>query len=274
MKTRKRRPLRWIILAAAVLIVICVALAERGGGSAVADIPGGFSLRVGVLAADGTVTLYELRDEARIEAVRGCVRAQKAVRLRDRGEARPGAPFLGFSDGTREAVFTGGVWADSAGRVYAVPLDPAELLALLPEDAARPAALREFPGRALAAALTGRWDTRLMEPAGPVPEEADFRVRAREHSGDGLAVTVYNPKDRPVTCTPEIRVEALLDGAWYAVPAKSGAAPEAAEETVVAPESSALFTLSAKDMERRYGRLPAGHYRIVLLNYVSEFDAA
>ena len=83
-------------------------------------------------------------------------------------------------------------------------------------------------------------------------------------------MTIFNPTEQPVVCVPDVRLEVLCDGTWYTVPALTEAEPP--EETVVTPGGSALFTASVTDAERRYGKLPAGHYRIALLSYDAEFD--
>ena len=278
MKEMERKRRRWpLLIAAAVLAAVCVAVYRSDGlGGAIPDLPGGFTLCVSVLERDGSVARYDLSDAAQISAVQHCIHAQKAERLRDRAGLAPDYPFLSFSDGegqnARRAVYAGGAWVDSAGRTYALALDPAELLALLPETARRTGPA-DFPCRMLAASMTGAWDTRLLEPATATPEHDVLQLRARERSGDRLSVTVYNPGGSPVICRPEIHLQVALDGTWYAVPPLDGAQPETGE-IALEPESSALFTASVEETERRYGKLPAGHYRIVLLSYDEEFDIA
>lgn len=272
MKEKRRGARRWIWLGAlAVLIVVCVLFYHGDGlGGGITDIPGGFFLDVYVLEGDGSVTRCDVRDESRIQAVQHYIRTQKSARLRATADARPAYPYLGFSDGTRQAVYTNGVWIDGMGRAYSVALDPAELLALIPDAPQAAAALREFPNRFPAASFTGTWDAKLLERSEPPQDLGELQIRARERSEDKIFVTVYNPENKPARCRTDARLEVLSDGAWYTVPSKDGT--EQAEEEQLAPNSSALFTASVKETEQRYGRLPAGHYRIVLLSYDAEFD--
>ncbi len=274
-KTRRLRRRLLLTAAAAVFVALCVLIYEGGGGGIPAtEVPGGFFLRVGVLERSGAATVYELRDEAQIKAVHDYIRAQRSERLRDRSAAAPDYPFLCLSDegqNARRAVYANGVWLDGHGRAYEIALDPAEILARMPDAQARQGDLRDFPERFLAATLTGRWDARLLERA-EAPLSADELItRAKERSEDRLSVTVFNPNDYAVRCRPDVLLDVELDGVWYAVPA-TGGAEDAAEELVLEPDGSAVFSASVKDAERRYGALPAGHYRAVLLTYAAEFD--
>jgi hypothetical protein len=272
MREKKRRTRLWLGLGAAVVLVIVCVLIYRDDcvGSDITDLPGGFYLRVSLLERDGTVTERDVRGEAEIQAVQHYIRTQKASRLR--ADAQPDYPFLGLSDGTRSAVYTNGVWIDAMGRTWSVTLDIAEILALVDGAPSRSAALRDFPNRFRAGYMTGAWDARLLEPAEPLPELGDLQIRARERSEDKIFVTVYNPSEALVKCRPEVRLEVLADGAWYTVPQEEGTEPAAAAEETLEPYSSILFTASIEEVERRYAKLPAGHYRIVLLSYDAEFD--
>ena len=266
---------RILIAAAVILIVLCV-LFGVGSNIGIPDVPGGFVLYVSMLEADGGVTRYTVSDAEQIHAVQHYIRSGKANRLREPPAEAPDYPYIGFSDGAgqnaRQAVYTGGVWIDAMGRAFSVSLDRDAILDLIPDVLPEPASLRDFPNRFLAASMTGGWDTRLLETAEAPPDTEQFEVRARERNGDQLSVTVYNPNNSPVTCSPAIRLEVQLDGEWYTVPSK--AAGEAAEAvTELAPHATEFFTATTKDVEDRYGQLPAGHYRIVLLSYTSEFDA-
>ena len=273
-RKKKRGVVRWILLAAAVaLALLCVLVYQSGGG--LGELPGGFELRVSVLDEGGAVTQYLLKDEAKIQTVQQWLRSQKAERIRAPETAALSAPYLGFSDGTgaaRWAVWAGGVWVDAMGRAWSVDFDPAALLALFPEVQPTEGTLRDFPNRFTAASLSGTWDPFLLEPAVPPPDAESFIPRAHDRDDEKLYVTVYNPNETPVTCRPDVFLDVLVGGEWYAVPRADGK-DEAAEETVVEPESSALFTANTKEVEARYGKLPAGHYRLVLLSYASEFDA-
>lgn len=277
MKKKKRTVWRWLGLG--ILLVVaaaCVLFYRADGGGAIPEVPGGFALRVGVLDADGQTLIWDVTDAEEIAAVQHYVRSLKAERLRPGAAVEPAYPFLGLSDGegasARCAVFSGGVWADSAARRYAVALDVPELLSYLPGAQVRAGTLDDFPGRALAAAMAGTWDARLLTPAAPLGAE-ELNIRARERSEDKLFVTVHNPHETAVTVRTDVRLEVLLDGTWYTVPPKQGVTltPETA---ALEPDATALFTASTKDTEARYGKLPAGHYRLVLLSYGAEFDVA
>ena len=275
MKGKKRNVRRWIWLAVlAALIIVCVLVYRGDGpGGSITDLPGGYYLSISVLERDGSVTQYDVRDEAQIHAIQHYIRGRKATRLRTPADASPDYPYLGFSDGSRKAVYTGGVWIDGMGRTYAVTVDPTEILALIPEAPRRSAALREFPNRFQAAAFTGTWDVRLLEPAETLPDPGELQIRARERDEDKIYVTVHNPENEPATCRTDIRLEVRAGSAWYTVPPKDGAELPP-EEVTLEPNSSALFTASVTETEQRYGKLPAGHYRIVLLSYDAEFDVA
>ena len=276
-KTRGKR--RWIVWAAAAVVLVVVGVLvydDGGGGSSVAEIPGGFELTVAVLERDGTVTLCRTTDGEEIKAAQGYIRQQEAHRLRARDGAAPEYPFLALLDGegktARRAVWAGGTWVDGAGRAYTLALDAAELLACLPSAEKRTGTLADFPNRALAATISGTWDARLLLPAAPLPEEDLYQIRARERSDDKLSVTAYNPREtEPVVCRTDALLDVQLDGRWYAVPPVAWGS-DAAEESVIEPQSTALFTATTKEVEERYGTLIPGHYRLVLLTYASEFD--
>ena len=277
MKKKKRNVWRWLGLGILLVVAAACALFYRAdGGGTIPEVPGGFTLRVGLLDADGRVTVWDVADAEEIAAVQRYVRSLKAGRLRPGAAVTPGELFLGLSDGesatARCAVFSGGVWADSAARRYAVALDVPELLSYIPGAQMRAGTLDEFPGRALAASMGGTWDARLLEAAAPLGAE-ELNIRARERSEDKLFVMVHNPRETAVTVRTDVRLEVLLDGTWYTVPPKQGVTltPETA---ALEPDATALFTASTKDTEARYGKLPAGHYRLVLLSYGAEFDVA
>ena len=143
MKEKNRRARLWLGLGAAVVVIVVCVLFYRGDGlgGGLADLPGGFYLRVFLLERDGTVTERDVRDEAQIKAVQHYIRTQRASRLTD-AAARPDYPYLGLSDGTRSAVYTNGVWIDGMGRTWSVALDPAEIFELLGDTEPRPAAKR------------------------------------------------------------------------------------------------------------------------------------
>ena len=274
MKKKKRNVWRWLGLGILLVVAAACVLFYRGDGGGIPEVPGGFALRVGVLDADGQPAIWDVRDAAEIAAVQHYVRSLKAERLRSGAAVEPAYPFLGLSDGegaaARCAVFSGGVWADSAARRYAVALDVPELLSYIPGAEKRAGTLDEFPGRTLAASMGGTWDARLLETAAPL-DAGELNIRARERSEDKLFVTVHNPRETAVTVRTDVRLEVLLDGTWYTVPPKQGVklTPETA---ALEPDATALFTASTKDTEQCYGKLPAGHYRLVLLSYGAEFD--
>ena len=272
-RKKKRGVVRWILIAAAAaLVLLCVLVYESGGG--LGELPGGFELRVSALDESGAVTQYLLTDEVQIQSVQKWLRALKAERISAPETAVLSAPYLGFSDGAgaaRWAVWGGGVWVDARGHAWSVDLDPAQLLALFPDVEPMEATLRDFPNRFTVATLSGTWDPALLEPGLPPPDAEYFITRAHERDDEKLYVTVYNPNDHAVACHPDVLLDVLIDGEWYDVPRADGV-EETAEQTVVEPESSALFTANTKEVQRRYGKLPAGHYRLVLLSYATEFD--
>ncbi len=273
-ESRGRMRRRILIAAAAILIILCV-LFGVGSNVGIPDIPGGFVLYISVLEDDGGVSRYTVTDAKQIHAVQHYIRSGKANRLREPSTEASDYPFLGFSDGAgqnaRYAVYTGGVWIDAMGRAFSISLDRDAILALIPDVLPEPASLRDFPNRYLAASMTGAWDARLLEPAEAPPDTEQLEVRARERNGDQLSLTVFNPNNCPVTCSPALRLEVQLDRVWYTVPTRiTGEAEEEVSE--LAPHATEFFTATMKDVEDRYGHLPAGHYRIVLLSYVSEFD--
>lgn len=276
MEEKKRKKRWWIWAAAAVLIIVCVLIYEaEGGGTHIIDIPGGFSLTISLVEGPDRIIQYSVTDEAEIKAVQKYIRDQNAERYPNRNSILPNYPFLSLSSGegktARCAVYTADAWADTAGRIYQVTLDPAEILALIPGAEAREIPLEELPGRYLAASINGGWDPRLLLPADPPATTEDLEVSAKENDEKRLAVTVYNPNGVDVRYRPSPHLDVRLGGDWYAVPPISPDKVDT-EEHVLAPNGSELFTMTSKDMENRYGALPVGYYRIVVLTYVSEFD--
>ncbi len=272
---RKRR--RWILPAAAALILAgCAIVYASGGGSGIPEIPGGFALQIYVLEPDGAVTRRDVRDASQISAVQQYIRGQAARRLTFPADTADASPCIGFSDGegsgARRAAYTGGVWIDRVGRCYAVELDLSEILRCVPNAAPEPATLRDFPNRFFAASLSGEWDPKLLEPAETLPAAENFIVRARERQEDKLSITVYNPGEAPILCDPETRLDVWTGGGWYAVPPDADHEQEASRQAAIEPQSTMLFTALIGQAEARYGALPAGHYRLVLLTYMEEFD--
>ena len=277
MKAKTHRSRWWIwLIAAAVLAAVCFLFYnDDGGGSSIHEIPGGFSLTVHLIEGPGQITRYDVTDAEQIKAVQGYIHTQRSARLPNRADAAPEYPFLCLSDGAgktaRRAVYTNGVWADSAGRFYTVTLDPAEVTALLPGVEPRPDALEDVSARFLAASVNGSWDARLLLPAPPPPDRETLEVRAQQRTDDKLSVTIHNPGDTAVHCRLSPRLDVQVDGVWYAVPL---AVPDVAEddEVTIGPDGNELLVLTSKDMEHRFGKLVPAHYRIVVLTYVSEFD--
>lgn len=276
MEKKKRKRRWWIWAAAAVLIIVCVLIYDaEGGGSSIMDIPGGFSLTISVVEGPDRIMQYSITDETQIKEVQKYIHDQQAERHPNRNSILPDYPFLCLSSGegktARCAVYTADAWADSAGRIYQVTLDPAEILALIPGAEAREIPLEELPGRYLAASINGGWDPRLLLPADPPVTTEALEVRAKESDEKKLAVTVYNPNETEVRYRPSPHLDVRLGGDWYAVPPISPDKVDT-EEHVLESFGSELFTMTSKDMENRYGALPVGYYRIVVLTYVSEFD--
>ena len=276
MNEKKKKKRWWIWAVAGVLVVLCVIVYyTEGGANSIQDVPGGFSLTVSLVEGPDSIVQYSVTDEAEIKAVQKYIRSQHAERHTARNSILPNYPFLSLTSGEgmslRCAVYTEGAWADAAGRLYDVTLDPAEVIALIPSAQSRAIPLEELPGRYLASAINGGWDPRLLLPAEAPATEGELEINAQQRDDNDLSVTVYNPNDAEVRYRPAPHLDVRLAGEWYAVPTIDEKGIDT-EEHVLGPGSYELISMTSKDVEKRYGALPVGYYRIVVLTYVSEFD--
>lgn len=178
---------------------------------------------------------------------------------------------IGRNDG--EAGFLKAAWSDGRliladGSAYKFDFDFAALEAGYDwRDSEHDLLIGRLPCSRALALCGGEWISSMLSPAmePSPPEGISMKLDAVE--GDEITVTFRNDSGEEWSYGVYYHLEALLDGAWYAVPPESDLA--FIDIAMILPEGE---TRQERYSTGLYGALPPGTYRFVAEGMAAEFE--
>ena len=263
-------------IAAALCIAVCLgACGEKGNALLSAASPETSALML-YICSDGErvrkLTMYDTAAEREILDKLAQVSAKPDGGWSVRDAAMPVYGLeIGRNDG--EAGFLTAAWSEGRliladGSAYKFDFDFAALETDYDwRDSEHDLLIGRLPCSRALALCDGEWISSMLTPARELSAPEGISMSLDSVEGDEITVTFRNDSGAEWSYGVYYHLEALLDGAWYAVPAESG----------LGFIDIAMILPDGKSQQERYsiglyGHLPAGTYRFVAEGMAAEFD--
>ena len=256
------------------LVVLCCGMTACGSrGNTLMEGAAVGSSALSVYYYDGKDTvLGHLYDEAEIQAVLDELSSVSVKAVGDWSPQDVTVPVYGLSMMTEdgypmEALWSDGMWITQDGGAYRFDYDFAKLWSdhewesvntwtdqmVLPCQYALTHLDTDPSGN-------GAWDPTWMTPAEELITEEGHEIQLVQWGEDSVTVTLTNQSGQEWTFGEYYHLEVQLDGVWYRVPTAPG------QYWMVHDLAYVLQDGGSMDMTYSlvcYGKLPAGHYRLV-----------